>query len=211
MNMNTESNNLQLPLPDVSAAIHAALERMRQQNPAWPPVPVPLILSGAAFSTATAIRQRWRETLVWAESHGCMDVLLRHYVAPHSGMDVANQLSGVDDDGNGWWPDTSHWNTEPRATHTSDEVRNAIHELKANWLEVAGESLCSALDPVEITGPKSRRLVVMVLKEVSPPWGSWESVSSNPGAFRDFRHRVNVAIAPLEVDHIDFVIAPTFR
>jgi hypothetical protein len=99
--MNSVFDNLKLPVPDVSTAIHKALEQVRQQNPAWPKVPVPLILSGAAFSTAAAIRQRWLETLMWAESHGCTDVLLRHYIPPPLGTDVASQLAGVNENGKG--------------------------------------------------------------------------------------------------------------
>lgn len=204
--MNHAPDRLPVPLPDVSVAIHKALELVRVQNPAWPKVPVPLILSGAAFSTAAAIRQRWRETIIWAEQHQCMDILLAHYVLPPEGVDVASNLAGVDSMGNGWWPDNSHWNSEPRPKRTDEDVRNALQALKLNWQSVVGEALSAALDPVAITGPKSRRLVVNVITEVVPPWGTWESANADPASFRDFRRRVNTLIAPLEVDHIDFVV-----
>jgi hypothetical protein len=57
-----------------------------------------------------------------------------------------------------------------------------------------------------------RRLVVSVSQSApSPPWGDWNRLANNESrrAFTELRRKVNTAIAPLEIDHIDFEIKPT--
>jgi hypothetical protein len=198
-------DNLPLPLPETWVNIHRQLEAQRLKIiTVSVKVPVPLILNGAAFSKASAIRERWRETLDWAERYGCLDELLKEYVAPPPGRDIADELAGVSDDGKGWWPDMTYWNREPQSKHTMDEFEAALDRLRAAWGEVAGDVIAGATRPGSITGSKRRRLLVIVTQPITPPWGTWESATHNPVAFRQLRHAVNAVIAPLEVDHIDF-------
>lgn len=170
---------------------------------AIPGPPVPLILAGAAFSSAREIRARWAELLDWAEKHGFMEVLLVHYEPPE-GKDYAEQAAGVSVDGRGWWPDTTYWNSEPRVRPTAEQVAVAFATLLSRWHKIAGEALAAHTRPVSFTGKKKRRLVVQVNGAYVPEWGSWDSCELAPVAFRRLRLAVNAAIAPLEVDHIDF-------
>jgi hypothetical protein len=62
--------------------------------------------------------------------------------------------------------------------------------------------------PVAFTGKKARRLLVQAEGEAIPPWGGWFDRSTEEAkrrTFTRFRSAVNKAIAPHEVDHIDFV------
>lgn len=187
------------------AELHQALLRewAEQRDATIPKPPVPLILAGAAFSSAREIRARWAEFLDWAEKHGFMEVLLAHYQPPE-GKDYAERAAGVSEVGRGWWPDTTYWNSEPRARPTQEQVSAALATLQSAWHKIAGEALGTHTRPFAITGKKKRRLVVKMNAAFVPEWGAWDSCELAPVVFRKFRLAVNAAIAPVEVDHIDF-------
>jgi hypothetical protein len=68
--------------------------------------------------------------------------------------------------------------------------------------------MAAVTTPLCFTGRKRRRLVCDIYGDPNrslPPWGSWEAIAENPQAFTKLRRSVNRAIAPLEVDHIDFL------
>jgi hypothetical protein len=52
----------------------ASLRRDARQLLEFPP-PIPLILAGWAFSNDFEKQQRWQETIVWAESHCCLELV----------------------------------------------------------------------------------------------------------------------------------------
>ena|SRR5712691_6605328 len=94
-----------VPRPADWARLHELLtqEWQARGDQAIPKPPVPLILAGAAFSTAAAIRQRWRDLVSWANEHGFAATLAAN-LPPPPGVDVADQIAGVSADGRGWWP-----------------------------------------------------------------------------------------------------------
>jgi hypothetical protein len=60
------------------------------------------------------------------------------------------------------------------------------------------------------SGRKGRRLVVYADPDIQPAWGNWfrlSNVESERRAFTRFRTAINKAIAPHEIDHVDFTIS----
>ncbi len=182
---------------------------MADRSSAWlddagiPKPPVPLILAGAAFSTADAIRGRWRETLTWARQYGFHDLLIAELPAPPD-EDVAERIAGVSADGKGWWPVWGEQIHPPKPTPTKEALVEAMSNLKRDWNAIAGDELSRITRPIDFAGRKSRRLIVSADPAKRPPWGSWYWIEDNPRAFTAFRRAVNDAISPLEVDDITF-------
>jgi len=76
------------------------------------------------------------------------------------------------------------------------------------WTEIAGPGLGAVTRPLAFTGKKARRLVICVEDTAIAPWGGWTCLSSDESkrrSFTQFRRAVNDAIAPHEVDHIEFI------
>jgi len=195
-----------VPMPADWAAIHAALTRLWQSNddPTIPKPPVPLILAGAAFSPATAIRQRWVDLIQWANAHGFADHLASHLPPPPS-FDVADQIAGVSEDGRGWWPVLGEQFHKPKQKPSHEVVSATFQRLVENWPNIVGQELADSTKPLKFTGRKQCRLLVAANPSVSPPWGSWLSVRSNPSAFTALRRAINSAISPMEVDDVTFI------
>lgn len=194
-----------VPLPGDWAKLHATLEAARAATcdsriPAPPP---PLILAGAAFSSAVEIRGRWHALIRWANEYGFGDTLAAHLPPPPS-TDVAADIAGVSDDGVGWWPDYGAQRHEPKRKPSREQAEAALSMLRDRWREIAGSALAATTRPVGFRGAKSRRLLVSADPGAAPPWGSWYSISQNPRVFTAFRAAVNAAIAPLEVDDVSF-------
>lgn len=166
---------------------------------------MPLIVAGAAFSSARDIRARWAKYLDWAAAHGFMDMLMERYQPPE-GRDYAERAAGVSEYGRGWWPDSTYWNSDPRTKPTSEQLVIAFTAMQSQWIKIAGDELARYTRPIAFTGKKKRRLVVAVDADYSPKWGTWTSFEADPAAFRDFRSAVNAVIRPVEVDHIDFTV-----
>lgn len=195
-----------VPRPSDWAMLHSKLTQAWEARPdaQVPKPPVPLILGGAAFSTAAAIQQRWRDLIAWANQHGFSDVLAAHLPAPAT-FDVADQIAGVSADGRGWWP--AHWerSDEAKPRPSPDVLASALCDLAERWPAVVGPELGLITRPLKFTGRKSRRLLVAADPTAAlPPWGSWSSTAVNPGTFTELRRAVNGAIAPLVVDDISF-------
>lgn len=98
------STDLPVPLPEDWARIHTELQKLRKQrNDAnIPDPPVPLILAGAAFSTASEIRSRWSQLIDWANQHGFVAEM--NNIAPAPEYDVAKRIAGVTDKfDQHWW------------------------------------------------------------------------------------------------------------
>jgi hypothetical protein len=98
--------------------------------------------------------------------------------------------------------------------HTADDLQKHLVRLHATWHVVAGEDLARATRPLSFEGAKARRLLVHADAGRKPPCGAWNHLSSNEAerrTFTSFRAAINRAIAPHEVDHVDFVHDVTGR
>src|SRR5215831_14752407 len=65
-----------------------------------------------------------------------------------------------------------------------------------------------------IHGKKARRLVIYAEGIAIPPWGGWTYLSSDESkrrTFTQFRRAVNAALAPHQVDHIEFITKQAAR
>jgi hypothetical protein len=197
--------NTPVPLPADWARLHEMLSiaRKSMDRNDIPNPPTPLILSGAAFSTAAAIRERWNELLTWAADYGFVDVLLANLPAPPS-IDVPSSIAGIGEDGKGWWPNYGEQVHSQAPKPGKDVVLSAVAVLRAEWPEVAGPELARITEPLRLLGAKKRRLLVAADPSATPPWGTWISAHRNPQAFSLFRQSVNARIAPLAVDEITF-------
>jgi len=79
--------------------------------------------------------------------------------------------------------------------------------LLSDWSHIVGKELASITRPLALTGKKARRLFVSADAAFIPPWGGWSHLSTQEverRTFTQFRAAINKAIAPHEVDHIDF-------
>jgi hypothetical protein len=86
-----------------------------------------------------------------------------------------------------------------------------LETLISDWENIVGPELARVSSPVAFTGAKARRLLVQVDGAGRPPWGGWSCLSNveeERRAFTRFRASINAAIAPHEVDHIDFTAHP---
>jgi hypothetical protein len=99
---NPVSKTTPVPMPADWAKIQSVLERARLavSGDTIPAPPVPLILGGAAFSTASAIRARWVELVEWANEWG-FSGLLASSLPPPPDFDVAENIAGVTENGRG--------------------------------------------------------------------------------------------------------------
>ena len=68
--------------------------------------------------------------------------------------------------------------------------------------------------PVAFTGKKARRLLIHADATALPPWGNWAQRGDDEEqrrAFTRLRSTINRAIAPHEVDHIEFLAQMPFN
>lgn len=103
--------------------------------------------------------------------------------------------------------DPTFWNYEPKACPADAVVAEKLVALCTRWPDIVGENLAAITRPLKFTGDKKRCLVVWADGRAEPPWGDWSSLSSfrpKRRAFTDFRAAINKAIAPMEVDHVQF-------
>jgi hypothetical protein len=197
--------NIPVPLPADWARLHQLLVKARSDaaRDDVPTPPVPLILAGAAFSTSSAIRERWIDLLVWAVDYGFADFIVANPPPPPP-IDVANSIAGVGEDGAGWWPVYGNQVHPPVSTPRKNAVQSAIALLRTEWPQIAGPDLAKITTPLRLLGTKKRRLLVAANPDATPPWGAWESVRQNPNAFTLLRQSINARLAPLGVDEITF-------
>ena len=194
-----------VPLPTDWTRLHELLraERRRMVGSSIPEPPTPLILAGAAFSTASAIRARWAELLDWASTYG-FETTLTNHLPPAPEHDVANAIAGVSDSGQGWWPEYGLQVHAPKPRPSPVVAHEAMERLCSSWVLVVGQDLGHSTKPIRLSGRKLRNLVVAADPKAKAPWGSWCSASSNPSAFSAFRKAINALLTPVEVDHVSF-------
>lgn len=187
------------PMPDPWNRIYQELLIEWQKNPVgkYPP-PVPLILGGWNFSDDFDKKARWNLTKKWANEVGL------NYLIPELPLD---QLYSVWEMKKIDWEEHSYWNYESRKKPTPEQLESALETLISDWATIVGENTAIISKPIKFTGKKGRRLVVLADHKSNPPWGEWSKKSSGPEriTFTEFRKNINLAISPLEVDHIDFI------
>lgn len=168
-----------------------------------PAPPVPLILAASGESPASK-HARLASQLRWAEENNCAEEALHYLLSfPRGDWHVSSEA--------GWhsesYPYSPNCDYIPKPKPTPEAVANAQECLRSRWLEIAGPDVGHITEPVEFTGAKSRRLLVRAVVGTKPPWGSWTEFSpdASRASFTRLRASLNRAIAPLEVDHIDFL------
>jgi len=186
---------------------HEAFERLSRYastHSCTPPSPPrPLILAGWACSNDIDKMRRWEETVAWATDNGCPEAVRGiadddFYCVDEPSTYTVGPLGG---------PMYRPWDSECKVLPPSGEVERHFDTLLARWSEIVGPRLGSITRPIAFTGEKARRLLVHADGTARPPWGSWSHLSHIEGERRTFTHfraAINAAIAPHEVDHVDF-------
>jgi len=166
--------------------------------------PTPLILNGWVYSNDKEKQDRWNATVKWADDHG-----LSHLIPELSESDIysVDEITTYTVGPMGG-PMYLAWNSEPRTSPGRLDVENALKILTSNWAEIIGKDYSNFSMPQRFTGARKRRLVVSVKVNTKAPWGEWAFLQNDESrrVFREFRRKVNGAIKPLEVDHVDFEI-----
>jgi hypothetical protein len=189
------------PYPRIWADVHQALiKRWEAVRDGSPEPPNPLILAGWAYSNDVEKQRRWQRTVEWARERG-WDDLVR--IAPEAMYRVQALTDYTVGPGGG--PMYLDWDFTPKRAPSDQECQHALDVLMEAWDSIAAE-MAHATWPLRFSGAKRRRLVVLADRMVTPPWGGWgwRAAGEARRAFTRFRQRVNAAIAPLHVDHIDF-------
>lgn len=187
------------PKPPIWVETYQRLdESWRRAGCGCEPPPMPLVLAGWIYSSDRDKQQRWQQTIEWADRHNFAHLMpiLRddeYYVTDYLSTSYPEQ---------NYRPDRYVVRERPSA----DAIANALQVLKRDWHNIVGPELASVCEPDSFTGSKARRLLVTVFREHTPPWGTWSSLSAGAPrqAFTAFRERINAAITPVYVDHIDF-------
>ena len=189
------------PKPAIWSQVYESLVRHAAAQ-GCPPPPKPLILNGWAYTNDSEKLRRWNETVRWAESNGCPNLV----DLPDSDFYSADSLSTYEVGPYGG-PMYRAWDFTAKPRVPSSQVSLLLDHLRKNWEKIVGQDLAAITYPLRFTGEKARRLLVHASRDAFAPWGTWSSLSSAENErikFRDFRAAINRAIAPNEVDHIDF-------
>lgn len=188
---------------------HEAFERLTnyaKSHPCEPPSPPkPLILAGWAYSNDIEKLGRWEATVAWAANNECTELVSGipdqdFYFVEEPTSYMVGPFGG---------PMYRAWDFKTKPRPPSEQIAVHMDTLRSRWPEIVGEELASITRPVAFTGDKARRLLVLADGAVSPPWGGWSRLSEEESArrtFTRFREGINKALAPHEVDHIDFAI-----
>lgn len=193
------------PNPQVWHAVSRRIDEYSRSHPCTPSrPPVPLILAGWAYSNDIEKLRRWEETVEWATSNGCEDLVSG--IPDRDFYSVSNPTTYQVGPGGG--PMYRSWDFEAKPCPSPDQLERCMDTLTSRWLEIAGREIGSATRPVGFSGKKRRRLLVWADSKTRPPWGEWSKRSEEEvqhRTFTRFRTAVNDAIAPHEVDHVDFI------
>lgn len=99
------------------------------------------------------------------------------------------------------------WDFDNKSRPPSKELAQHFETLKSRWSDIVDPELAHITRPLAFSGEKARRLLVLAEGSSRPPWGGWSHLSlveADRRTFTRFRAAVNDAIAPHEVDHVDF-------
>jgi hypothetical protein len=141
--------------------------------------------------------------MAWATQNGCSDFLSeipaeQFYCVETPTSYVVGPMGG---------PMFRQWDSQSRTKPDDATLVRLMEILESRWTEVVGQDLAKATSPIGFTGAKARRLVVLADGSALPPWGTWTERAFDEEKRRSFtrlRAAINSAIAPHEVDHIDF-------
>jgi hypothetical protein len=184
------------PQPNKWYEIFQALKEFweKQKSAAMPP-PMAMVLSGWTMSNDSDKKQRWAETLKWAEAHNSS-----HLIPELEEKDkyYVEELSS-------FRPYEFH-TFDKKYKPTKEEINTALQSLERNWETLFEADFGKNTKPVSFSGNKSRSLLVKYKPSYLPPWGSWTNHLANgrPSKFTDLRSKVNEIIKPVMVDHIIF-------
>jgi len=193
------------PNPSAWNSVFEQLTKFAQEHICSPTLPPkPLILAGWVYSNDVEKMQRWNETLSWAEKNGCSDLVehivdLDFYFVDEPTTYRTGPMGG---------PMFQEWNFEEKDRPDENQLSELITLLFSQWKEIVGLEIASITQPLRFSGEKARKLIVLAETDAKPPWGKWIELSDQESArrtFTKFRAAINNAIAPHEVDHIDFV------
>jgi len=191
------------PKPPVWNQVYQRLVRIAATRADLMEPPVPLILGGWIYSNDMEKRNRWLETVHWAQEAGCEDMLASLKAEDFYTREVLSDHE-VGPEGGAMFRQRD---LERKERPKESLLTMAMTQLTNEWPTIAaGLSECTR--PLFFTGDKARRLVVAVVSNTLPPWGQWHDLSSVEAerrTFTAFRKAVNKAISPHAVDHIDFI------
>jgi hypothetical protein len=190
------------PIP-WSRAFERLTEYSRLHQCIPPSPPTPLILAGWAYSNDVEKLRRSEETVAWGVTNGCAELVAgipdQEFLFVDAPTDYAvGPLGG---------PMYRAWDLEKKERPRSQQLAQRLETLRRDWSQIAGQELAKFMRPLNFAGEKARRLVVFADRVGKPPWGEWSHLSANEADRRSFtrlRAAINQAIAPHEVDHIDF-------
>lgn len=169
---------------------------------------MPLILNGWGFSNDMDKLRRWEAMIEWANKNGCADLVEtipvdQFYCVETPTTYTVGPMGG---------PMYREWDFQPRHKPDAEVLQALVETLKSRWAEITGSQISEMTQPIRFDGSKARRLIVRATASMTPPWGTWETLSPDEEKRRSFtrlRAAINAAIAPHEVDHIDFVTDKT--
>lgn len=180
------------------------LTKFAKSHPCTPPSPPkPLILAGWAYSNDVEKMQRWEVTVAWATDNGCIEVVAG--IPDHDFYFVRDLTTYAIGPTGG--PMYRPWDFDSKLRPSSEDVAHHFEMLNSRWTEIVGLELAHITHPLAFTGEKARRLLVQAECSACPPWGGWaylSPVETERRTFTRLRTAVNNAIAPHEIDHIDF-------
>jgi hypothetical protein len=191
------------PNPIPWSRVHKRLVEHFERTQCGLPPPIPLILAGWTYSNDAEKLQRWKQTIEWAESNGCTEILTEipeqeFYMVDKLTTHRVGPLGG---------PMYLPWDYTPKERPSPAALYDYLERLRDSWPIIVGEILSRITRPLAFTGSKARRLVVEANGDVFPPWGSWTTLSqleSERRTFTRFRAAINAQIEPHHVDHVGF-------
>ena len=193
------------PNPMTWKEIFYRLTNYAQSHPCTPASPPKLlILSGWTYTNDVEKMRRWKETIEWAAKNGCSEIVIGipdqdyYFVEEPTSYEIG-PMGG---------PMYRAWDFEAKNRPTSEQIKKHKDTLLSQWSEIVGNEIASITHPIAFTGKKARRLLVLADDNTNPPWGGWRHLSTQESKRRTFTHfraAINKAIAPHEVDHIDFI------
>jgi len=178
-----------------------AYAKLNKCTPSHPPNP--LILAGWNYSNDIDKQNRWSKTIEWAKNNNCHEIVCSiseddYYYVDEMTRGEVMPLGGSM---------KSTWSFKPKNRPSSKDLEQYISILLRNWSEIVGNDIARYTKPLEFTGKKARRLLVLADVDHSPPWGGWNVLAKNEEQrrrFTIFRADINKAISPHKVDHVDF-------